>query len=144
VRGDVMAKMTELEAWKLIYAWSRTVPASAHPQFKEARTVLRKFINRVEKANSDPAAAWKLIEQGMAEQGHVLVWSASAEEVRRLVRTKTGCKELPTGFSDKEILKELRIYLRRYGGGMHFRDPLRFVIWSVAYHLATQAGLKWK
>ncbi len=139
-----MTNMTELEAWKVIYAWAKTVPASADPQFKEARTILRKVIKRVEKANNDPAAAWRLIHEAIAAQGHVLVWAASAEEVRSSFKMHTGGQELPAGFSDKEIVKKLKSYVGWYGRTMSFRSSMEYIESSVARDLATRAGLKWK
>jgi hypothetical protein len=140
----IMTKMTEFEAWKLIYAWTTTVPTGVDPHFKEARALLRKFIKRVEKGNNEPAAAMRMIHEAMVEQGHVLVWSASAEEVRRFVRLCTGCEKLPPGFSNMEIVKELKPYVRRYVHSWECNKSKQLMTWSVAHDMAIRAGLEWK
>jgi hypothetical protein len=141
--GRSMTEMTELEAWKLLYAWARRVPATRSPQFKEARKVIRKSIKRVEKANDDPVALWKMVEEALAAQGYVLVYAISAEEVRSVVRKHTGCKELPAGFSDDEIVRVLRFHVRRYRECQHLMRGMNVITRGVALKLAHRAGLKW-
>lgn len=137
-----MTEMTELEAWKLVYAWAKKMRATAGPQFKEACEVIRNSIKRVERANDDRAALWKMVEEALAAQGYVLVYAVSAEEVRSVVRKHTGCKQLPAGFSDDEIVRELRFHVRRYSKSTYFMRGINVTIRGVALKLADRAGLE--
>lgn len=119
------------------------VRASAHPQFDEALKAIRQSIKRVENVNDDHVALWKMVEDALAAQGYVLVSSISAEEVRSVVRKHTGCKVLPTGFSDDEIVRELRSYVRRYRESQHFTRGMNVIKRGDALELAQRAGLTW-
>jgi hypothetical protein len=136
-----MKKMSELEALKVIQAWATLVPASAYHDFKQAREILNKLVKRIEMANDHPPTAWKMIHQALAGQGHVLAWSIPVEDLRSVVREHTGCRKLPAGFSDEELIKEIKSELRRYGTPPDVR-PGSFML-TLAGKLAIRAGLSW-
>jgi hypothetical protein len=136
-----MAKMTDIEALKTIQAWATLVPATKFPEFKQARSILGSFIKRLEIANNHPPTAWRMIHQALAGQGHVLAWSISTEDLRSVVRDCSGCNELPAGFSDEELIKEIKSELRRYGNPPDVTPG--FFMWRLASKLARQAGLSW-
>jgi hypothetical protein len=136
-----MKKMTELEALKVIKAWATLVPASTVPEFKQARSILGGLIKRIEIANHHPAVAWRMIHQALAGQGHVLAWSISAEDLRSVVRERTGGKELPPKFSNEELIKDIKSELRQYGRPPDV-TPRLFMV-RLARKLAMRAGLSW-
>jgi hypothetical protein len=138
-----MVKMTELEAWKVLYNWAMTAPASADSHFKEARREIGRLIKLVEKANNNPAAFWKRVNQSLAENGYVCVMHVSAEDVRSFAMKNSSCNQLPSGFSDEEIIKEVKSIARRESGMWSARSLARRLVRLTAFELSKRAGLEW-